>query len=176
LVVGSCDTTTDQQTPGVIARSALGPAAENSPPTGCEISTQALIELARTYTADVRDVRQACSNGATCEQELATASTSLDALASGHSDLLAACGSPSVEICDGIDNDFDSAIDEDFPDLGSSCSAGVGICLRSGTKICSADHTGTICSVSPGVPGVEIPGNGLDDDCDGQIDEAGETS
>ncbi len=77
------------------------------------------------------------------------------------------------ESCNGQDDDCDGQIDETWPELGSPCTAGLGICRRTGTYACRADGTGTECSVTPGppAPGGEICNNGLDDDCDGQVDE-----
>jgi MYXO-CTERM domain-containing protein len=77
------------------------------------------------------------------------------------------------ESCNGADDDCDTLIDENWPELGSQCTAGLGICRRTGTYVCKADGTGTECSVTPGppAPGGEICNNGLDDDCDGQVDE-----
>lgn len=81
------------------------------------------------------------------------------------------------EICDGIDNDGDGLIDETFPDLGSPCSVGQGQCQRFGVKVCSPDRLSTVCSVVPGVPSPEGPtgptcSDGIDNDCDGLIDDA----
>ncbi|MBX3248410.1 MAG: hypothetical protein KF901_14620 [Myxococcales bacterium] len=49
-----------------------------------------------------------------------------------------------------------------------ACSAGVGACARAGVTVCSP--TGTSCGATPGTPQAETC-NGIDDDCDGQIDE-----
>jgi hypothetical protein len=78
----------------------------------------------------------------------------------------------ATETCDGIDNDCDQAIDEDFADLGNSCTVGIGECQNTGTLICTADGSGTGCNVSPGEPSNEIC-DGLDNNCDGQIDNEG---
>jgi len=78
------------------------------------------------------------------------------------------------EVCDGIDNDCDQAIDEGelWMNKGQSCFVGQGICQASGTYICNAGNPAgsTICSANAGTPGTETC-NGLDDDCDGQVDE-----
>ncbi len=79
---------------------------------------------------------------------------------------------PSVtEICDGVDNNCDAEVDEQFSDLGSTCSAGLGMCSNTGTKICSADGQSTICSASAGSPTTEICEGSLDENCDGTVDE-----
>jgi hypothetical protein len=69
-----------------------------------------------------------------------------------------------------MDNDCDMTTDESFPALGTPCSVGTGICVATGTWVCRADGTNTICSATPGTPRTEIC-NGLDDDCDGQTDQ-----
>ena len=74
------------------------------------------------------------------------------------------------ELCDARDNDCDGETDEDFG-LESDCSVGVGICVREGTLICSEETLDSVCNVEPGEPEEEICDDGLDNDCDAQIDE-----
>ena len=90
-----------------------------------------------------------------------------------------------TEKCNNADDDCDGACDETFPEVAvtgasctnkrsaQSCTVGLGICERTGVYQCKSDESGVECSVSPGPPnpGGEICGNGLDDDCDGQVDE-----
>jgi len=84
----------------------------------------------------------------------------------------AACGwgrCTATESCNSCDDDGDGSLDNGFS-LGGTCSVGVGACNRSGAVVCRSDGTGTTCSVAPGSPGTELC-NGLDDDCDGPVDE-----
>ncbi len=82
-----------------------------------------------------------------------------------------------VELCNGLDDDCDTLIDEDFP-LGQLCNNGLpGVCYGEGVYVCDpADPTNVICEISPAPP---APGtlpevcNGLDDNCNGEIDEGG---
>lgn len=77
------------------------------------------------------------------------------------------------ETCNNWDDDCDGQVDEDFPQLGQPCDdGGIGACRGTGEYRCRADGSGTECVITnPGqVPQEEVC-NGLDDDCDGQVDE-----
>ncbi len=76
-----------------------------------------------------------------------------------------------TEVCNNLDDDCDTKIDEDFPNKGQACDNGqLGACRQVGTYVCTADGTGTVCSAGPVTPGTEVC-NGIDDDCDGLVDE-----
>ncbi|MCC6747440.1 MAG: hypothetical protein IT371_07270 [Deltaproteobacteria bacterium] len=78
---------------------------------------------------------------------------------------------PPSETCNGQDDDCDSQVDEDFPLKGRPCDNGrVGVCRRPGAYVCKGDGTGVTCN-APSVTGTAEVCNGLDDDCDGSIDE-----
>ncbi|MCA9674275.1 MAG: hypothetical protein H6708_27580 [Kofleriaceae bacterium] len=80
-------------------------------------------------------------------------------------------GTPTDELCGtSMDEDCDTFVDEGFPDLGMICTAGGGACVASGVIVCSADRLSTECNAMPGTGGVETC-NGVDDDCDGSVDE-----
>jgi len=76
-------------------------------------------------------------------------------------------GQPTTEICNGIDDNCNETVDEGIANNGS-CTAGVGQCQRTGELVCS--NGGFDCNAQVGEPTTEVC-NGLDDDCDGQIDE-----
>ncbi len=93
---------------------------------------------------------------------------------------------PQVEQCNGRDDDCDGQVDEQAlltaVDGGAvafdggvalpsgMCQVGVGACTGTGMTSCAAGALS--CNALPAMPGVERC-NGVDDDCDGQIDEAG---
>ena len=89
------------------------------------------------------------------------------------------------ETCNSIDDDCNGQCDENWPEVAvtgaactnthaaQTCTAGLGICKRTGTYVCKSDGSGSVCNVTAGPPnpGGEICSNGLDDDCDGAVDE-----
>jgi hypothetical protein len=77
--------------------------------------------------------------------------------------------------CDGKDGDCDGQPDDAFTDLGQECDNGMpGACRDPGERRCDpADATRTICdlAVPPAAPGMSAEScNGVDDDCDGIVD------
>lgn len=73
----------------------------------------------------------------------------------------------SPETCDGADNDCDGTSDEGNPGGGGGCNTGLeGVCAA-GTLACSGG--GLVCP--PNTPASAEICNGLDDDCDGFVDE-----
>ena len=74
------------------------------------------------------------------------------------------------ESCNGLDDDCDAAIDEDFSTKGQACDGGDSDQCLNGTNTCKTDGSGVEC-VNENPSGIAETCNGLDDDCDGSIDE-----
>ena len=87
---------------------------------------------------------------------------------------------PSAEVCDGKDNDCNGAVDDGLVQScydGPAGTQGVGIC-HGGTRACvetSPNVFGMSACLGQVLPATEDC-NGLDDDCDGQVDELGPRS
>jgi MYXO-CTERM domain-containing protein len=89
-----------------------------------------------------------------------------------------ACGGPCgcavpTEKCNGLDDNCDGVIDNaSWPTgpVGTKCNNGlIGACNRDGILICNTAGTDTVCS-APTVTSQQEICNGIDDNCDGQID------
>jgi hypothetical protein len=79
-------------------------------------------------------------------------------------------GQPAADdaTCDGQDDDCDGATDEEYAPRAVAC--GVGACQATGTTTCVAGVEGDSCQPLGGA-GADTVCNGVDDDCDGAIDD-----
>jgi hypothetical protein len=74
---------------------------------------------------------------------------------------------PSAELCNGLDDDCDGQVDEGNPGGGAACSTGLpGVC-SAGTTACAGGAIACSQLVGASVESC----NGLDDDCDGAVDQ-----
>ncbi len=82
----------------------------------------------------------------------------------GQLSCTAVAGAPAAEICDELDNDCDGNVDEGF----NPVTCGVGVCRHTVNNCFGGGPP--VCDPREGAR-AEIC-NGLDDDCDGQTDDA----
>ena len=73
--------------------------------------------------------------------------------------------------CNDVDNDCDGLADDSFAMKGADCTNGMGLCTVHGELVCNATFDGLSCNAPAPLPGSAEVCNGIDDDCDGELDE-----
>ncbi|MEY2932722.1 MAG: repeat protein, partial [Pseudomonadota bacterium] len=75
---------------------------------------------------------------------------------------------PSDQSCNGVDDDCNGTIDDGYVQLSTSC--GIGACSATGATSCGLGEVLDSCRAGSPAPN-DATCNGLDDDCDGVVDE-----
>ncbi len=159
----------------------LGALAAAPVATGCGGSTDSqLVELdtgadapAETSDDAVADTSDAAVAETSAETSAETgaagdASPDADAGASDAAGDADACVPTGPELCNGLDDDCNGLIDDGDPQGGAACATGLkGVCAT-GLQHCVKGVVG--CTPDHGPGEVAEKCNGLDDDCDGFID------
>src|SRR5207244_4033276 len=74
---------------------------------------------------------------------------------------------PSAEVCDGLDNDCNGLTDDGDPGSGGACATGLSGVCAAGTQHCVGGALACVRNVSPSAELCD----GLDNDCDGAVDD-----
>ena len=132
-------------------------------------------EIDEDITADPRSVcgvlstaNAGCNPEVTCTNGSWYCAFDTDICGGSNAD----CGATADDTCDNRDNDCDGVVDNVFVDQkGTACSKDLnGACQTQGVRVCATGGMSVECNATEPTPSTEVC-NGLDDDCDGYVDE-----
>ncbi|MHC4837224.1 MAG: TolB family protein [Planctomycetota bacterium] len=174
-----CDGETDEDYQAVV-RCGTGACADNATPSSCTEGVETPCAPAMPAADDaVCDGEDADCDGRTDEDYVVVDTCGVGACADaatpsscvGGIETACAPGDAAADdaVCDGVDSDCDEAVDEDYV-VVAEC--GVGACRADATPSSCVDGGEIACA--PGDEGVESVDvcDGVDEDCDGRVDEA----
>ncbi len=112
------------------------------------------------------------SHATTCGQGVCAASGVTQCVAGVVTDTCTphAENSPDDASCNGLDDNCNGSVDENFTAAGTAC--GTGVCARTGVTTCVAGQPGNSCVPGNPTSPADTLCNGLDDDCNGLVDDA----
>ncbi|HEX5659896.1 MAG TPA: putative metal-binding motif-containing protein [Polyangiales bacterium] len=164
---------------------------DHAPGAACVVG-QGVCQVSGVYACDGIDaLRCKLADGAVMPAPSPEACDQVDNDCDGQTDEDGVCIPkciPRPETCDNSDEDCDGVIDNGVKNAcggscafpisnapNSTCIVGVGACQREGWWFCSPDLLSTYCTALPGTPedvtGVCRKADGIDNDCDGKVDE-----
>jgi hypothetical protein len=138
-----------------------GAAADDSVCNGLDDDCDGPIDEDYTATPTTCGVGECSGNTGLLECQAGSTVDTCDPLAGAAAD---------DSLCNGLDDDCDGPVDEDYTATPTTC--GVGECSgNTGLLECQAGSTVDTCDPLAGAAADDSLCNGLDDDCDGPIDE-----
>ena len=180
-----CDGTADEDYASTPTTCGVGECTGNTGQLECAAGSEidTCDPLAGAVADDQCDGLDNDCDGAADDEYIPIATTCGIGQCAGNVGLLACVGGSAIDtcnplagaaaddsVCDGLDDDCDGSADEDAAGIPTIC--GQGECSGNpGVTTCTAGVAGDTCDPFDGAAADDSVCNGLDDDCDGTVDE-----
>ncbi len=162
--LGICQVTVDECVEGVPTPCLPGPPNPTETCDGTDDNCDGQVDEGCTC---VNGTSQPCYTGSLQTQNIGECQDGIQTCVNGLPGNCVGDQTPTTETCDGLDNDCDTQVDENDPGGGSSCITGLSGVCSPGIEHCVSGQLDCEQNVQPSSETC----NGLDDNCDGQIDE-----